>query len=435
MFFIIGILSISSCRKPDADLGLELLPGDELGVVYETTSLRAFSFKQDSIRTSGLTRNLLGSYLDPQFGVVKTGIVTQFRMSSSNVGAGQDTAGLVADSLVLSLVFDPTNYGYGGLGAQRFEVRELSGTLSVDTLYYSDDVPEVIEEDLVADHVGAIVPKPFDQVAINGDTLVPQLRLRFDNELAGRFMNAFGTADLTDNTSFLEFFQGVHITVNNGSQVPFQDAILYFDLLHANSKLTLYYHDEFDQADLLRMFDMPVTSNSVRYTTAEIDHTQALDPSLVQTMADTNISATTLYVQALGGSRTAVRLPQLMEYADQDRILAKAELIVNVQGTYNPYLTPPAQIFLFRLDEVGEEVFLPDQLGGIGTIDGNFRPASRDYRFNITRYVQGVLNGQIPNNGFELIASSSGISANRVILAGPEAEEHPMRLLLTFTTY
>ena len=99
MFFIFGSLLINGCRKPDDDLGLELLPGNELGLSGEEVPLRAYSFQQDRIRTSGLTRNLLGSYLDPQFGLVKTGIVTQLRLSSSNVGSGLDTTGLQADSL------------------------------------------------------------------------------------------------------------------------------------------------------------------------------------------------------------------------------------------------------------------------------------------------------------------------------------------------
>ena len=98
-----------------------------------------------------------------------------------------------------------------------------------------------------------------------------------------------------------------------------------------------------------------------------------------------------------------------------------------------PYLL--ARPVLFRLDPEGEEEFLPDQLGGITVIDGVYRTDSREYRFNVTRYVQGILNGQIPNNGFEMVAGSSGISANRVVLTAPRADGSGMRLLLTFTTY
>lgn len=435
MFFIIGVLFTSACKKPDADLGLELLPGDELGVATDTAAMHAFSFQEDSLRTSGLSRNLLGSYLDPQFGTVRTGIVTQLLLSSSNVGAGQDTSGLQADSLVLSLVFDLSSYAYGGLGAQKFEVFEVSEALSVDTLFYSTDVPEIVDDDLVASHSGIIAPKPLTSVVIEGDTMAPQLRIRLDHSLAERFMNAFGSPDMVNDASFLQFFKGIYITVNNGQQIPFQDGILYFDLVHPDSRATLFYHDQLDTVPILRQFALPITSNSVRYSVVEHDHDQAIDPTIIQAMSDTNPTANSLFVQSLGGSRTALRLPDIMEYSGEGRILARAELIAPVQGTFNPYLPPPNQIFLFRLDSVGEEVFLPDQLSGVGTIDGNYRSQSREYRFNITRYVQGVLNGQIPNNGLEMVAGSSGISANRVVLAGPGTGNDRMRLLLTFTTY
>lgn len=428
-------LFITACRKPDADLGLELLPGDELGVATDTAFIHAFSFTEDRLRTSGLSRNLLGSYLDPQFGTVRTGIVTQLLLSSSNVGAGQDTSGLQADSLVLSLVFDPTNYAYGGLGSQKFEVFEVNETLSVDTLYYSDDVPEIVDDDLVASHSGIIAPKPLTSVLIEGDTMAPQLRIRLDHSLAERFMNAFGSPNMVNDAAFLQFFKGIYITVNNGQQIPFQDGILYFDLVHPDSRATLFYHDQLDTVSILRQFSLPITSNSVRYTVVEHVHDQAVDPAIIQAMTDTIQAANTVFVQALGGSRAALRFPGIMEYGTEGRILARAELIAPVQGSFNPYLPPPSQLFLFRLDSLGDEVFLPDQLGGVGTIDGNYRSQAREYRFNITRYIQGVLNGQIPNNGLEMVAGSSGISANRVVLAGPGEGDYRMRLLLTFTTY
>ena len=119
-------IAVSGCKKPEDDLGLDLLPGDPLGVLIDTNTLRAYTFEDTTIRTSGLTRQLLGSYLDQQFGLVKAGIVTQLRLSSNNIGFGQDNSGLVADSLVLSLAFDGANYAYGNLNAQVFQAFELT---------------------------------------------------------------------------------------------------------------------------------------------------------------------------------------------------------------------------------------------------------------------------------------------------------------------
>lgn len=432
---VLVVLTIASCRKPDEDLGLDLLPGDPLGVVVDTFELHAFTFADTSVRTSGLSAQLLGSYMDPQFGLVKASTVAQLRLSAINIGLGDDNSGLVADSLVLALPFNGVNYGYGNYDAQTFQVFELDEDLSQDSSYRSDRIPQIINEDLVVAHNGRIVPRPLSSAIIVGDTLDPQLRIPLSLELAERFLDAFGTGDLANSDAFVDFFRGVYITVDNPDQQPFQGGILYFNLTSSAAKATLYYRDNNDQPDLTRTVDFPINSNSVRYTVMEHDPTHAIDPVLTMALQDSTAPSSTVHVQTLGGLRTAIRMTDLLELNDSEQILAKAELVVPVQGSYYPYYPPPATLFLFRQDSTGADVFLPDQLAGLGAIDGNYRESERAYHFNITRYVQRVLNGTYDNTGFEIVPGSGGVSANRVVLSGPAAAQDPMRLRLTFTTY
>jgi hypothetical protein len=434
---IVGVvLSLVACKKPDEDLGLDLLPGNPLGTTVETTSLRAFTVEDTVVRTSGLSRQLLGSYVDPQFGTVKAGLVAQIRLSVNNVGLGQDNSGLVADSIVLALPFDGANTYYGNLDPQVFEVYEITDDLSVDSLYYSDRVPGFSADDLVADRGGSITPRPTLRPVVGSDTLAPQLRIRLSNELAGRFLAAFGTSVMTDNTAFLQFFKGLYVTVNNGPQLPFEQGVLYFNLLNTASKVTLYYKDTVSSdPELPRKFDLPINQNSVRYSVTEFDRSTAVDPGLNAALADTSLPAPATYVQAMGGLRTGILLPNIMEFANTNKTLAKAELVLPISGTYNAFLGPPTQLFIFRRDSLGKDVFLPDQLAGIGAINGNYSASERSYRFNITRYVQGLLNGSIPSTGLELVPGSSGVSVNRAVLAGPTQAEGGMHLQLTFTTY
>jgi hypothetical protein len=430
------VLLLQACRKPEQDLGLDLLPGDPLGLRLETNEVQAYTFIPEPIRTSGLTRNLVGSYRDPVFGSVRAGIVAQLRLGANNVGIGQDNSGLVADSMVLALGFDGINFAYGNLNPQVFQVYELSESLSVDSIYETDDVPEYLSQDLVQDRGGRLVPRPLEQPVINGDSLQPQLRMRLDRALAQRILNGFGTPDLADNIAFLEFFKGVYVTVDNGAQLPFQEGILYFNLLNVTSKATIYYRNTLVSDTVPLTFDLPINQSSVRYTVAEHDHQLALDPGLGSALADSTAPAPFAYVQALGGLRTAIRFPDIRRFADERLALAKAELIVPVPGTYNALLAPPQQLFMFRKDTItGNDVFLPDQSGGVGSIDGAYRSEAREYRFNITRYIQAVLSGTVPDNGVELVAASNGVTANRVVLSGPQHPERPMVLNLTFTTY
>jgi len=430
------VILIGACRKPDEDLGLELLPADGLGLLEDTATMHAYTFRDTAVRTSGLTRNLVGSYLDQEFGFVRTGIVTQLRLSSNNVGTGViDANALQADSIVLSLAFDGINYAYGNLDAQTFEVHEITTTLSVDSSYHTDDIPEFVSEDLCFSHGSTVTPDPLNYAQVGGDSLLPQVRIRLRNDLAVRFLQAFGTSSLVDNASFQEFFKGLYITVNNGQQLPFRQGLLYFSLINGASKAVLYYKDPNAEPDVQRTFELLINSNAVRYTVAEHDYSQAIDPGVNNALADSSAPAFKTYVQSLGGLRTAIRFPYLMNYAGGGRILSKAELIAPVEGSYNGFQPPPNQLFLFRKDSLGADAFLPDQLGGIVAIDGTYNATDRLYRFNITRYINDILTGETPNTGVEIVSGSNGVSGNRVILAGPAKEQNGMRLHLTFTTY
>src|SRR5690606_32968449 len=174
----------------------------------------------------------------------------------------------------------------------------------------------------------------------------------------------------------------------------------------------------------------PINQNSVRYTVAEFDPAQALDPALPHALdlADTTAEAPLNWVQALGGVRTAIRFPHLMELADEGRLLARAELVLPLAGGDSPFLPPPSQLFIFRKDSTGADVFLPDQLSGSVGIGGLLDANAREYRFNITRYVQAVLAGELPNTGVEVVPGSNGISVNRAVIAGPAHAQRPMHL-------
>ena len=430
----LAIAVLQGCRKPEDDLGLELLPGEPLGLVADTAVMHGFTFQDSAVQTSGLSRNLVGSYVDPDFGALKASLVAQLRLTSNNIGQGQDTSGLVADSIVLALAFESSATHYGDLSTQRFVVQELSASLSVDTVYHSDDRPEVFTDDLVALHRGEITPDPTSNVVLANDTVVPQVRIPLRLDLAERFLNAFGTSSMVDNPSFLDFFKGVKVSVENGSQAPNQGGILYINTIGNNSKVTVYYHDVNNQPELLRSLDLIMSASGVRYTTVERDRSQAVTPGLIEALIDQSAPSEALYLQTLGGSRAALRFPDLPERLEPGKALSKAELIVPVRGSFHPFQTPPGTLLLFRKVD-GSDTFLPDQLNGVTGIGGTYDADERNYRFNITRYALQVMNGTLPDDGLVLVASSAGVSANRAILCGPDHPDTPMRLLLTFTTY
>lgn len=432
----LALLVIIGCKKPEDDIGLEVLdPSDALGtVVVDTSTVLAWSREPDPTGTSGLSRNLLGAYLDPDFGSVYAGIVAQVRLKSENVGSGSAGDALECDSVVLSLAFDASTSGYGNLDEQTFQVFRLAEDLYTDSTYTSAHVPGIIPDNLVRDPRGSFTPQPGVKPFIGGDSLTPQVRIRLDNALGEEWLQQFGGTNFVDNPAFLQYFKGLMVLPVDEPQAPYQRGVLYFNTLSQDSKVTLYYRNVTDQ-DTTEV-EFPINTSSVRYTVGRFGHDRAVRPGLAAQLQDSTLGQQRIYLQALNGLVGELRFPHIGDYAAQGlRALAKAELVLPVDGPYYPAYAPPAQIFPFRKNAEGADAVLPDQAGNVNLVGGIFDPVAKEYRMVVTQWMQGVLNGDYANTGLSLVPSSRGVSVNRVILAGPAHATSPLKLRLTFTTY
>jgi hypothetical protein len=432
---LFGAALFTGCQKPEDDLGLGVLdPNDALETgVIDTTRILAWTVEAEPVRTSALSRNVLGSYLDPDFGLVHCSIVTQVRLSGNNVGQGDTVANLVCDSLVLGLVYDAQAYGYGARDAQSFRVFRLNEDLSTDSTYDADHVPAILPEDLVSTPRPNFAIDPYSRPYINGDSLNPQLRIPLQRDLGQELLNLWGGDTVANNDAFVPYFKGLMITPGEEASTPLQQAALYFNLLSADTKLTLYYHHVVTLDT--RSFDFIINTSCVRYTAARFAHSHALQPGLPAALADSTLGQQTFYVQALGGTRGELRFPSLDQYVNTDlRSLAKAELVMPLANTYYPLYEPPTQLFLFRKDDDGN---VPDlsQIYLVNQQASTYDPIAREYRFIITAWAQKVINGDLPNTGLSVFPGGGSVSVNRVSLAGPEHPTVPMKLRLTFTTY
>jgi hypothetical protein len=425
----LGLFVSQGCKKPEDDLGLSVLdPADTLSTTRtDTVSIIAWPRTDDSVRTSGLSADLVGSYLDERFGAVTTATVTQFRLSVNNVGPADPS--LACDSVILALAFadDPV---YGDLDPQTIKVFRLAEDLSPDSIYTSDRLPVTDAQDLVQGSPRSFTPSPSTGPVIAGDTLVPQVRIPLNTDLGNEFLSQWGQATLADNASFLTYFKGLYIAPDNGAQPPLQAGVWRFNLLSGASKMTLYYHNGDGTAST---FDFIIGTGAARYTYAGFDHAAATIPGVPEALLDTTAGQVETYVQAMGGIRTEVRFPTLSLYAGSTlQAVAKAELVMPISDVdFHPTYVPPPYVFLLRKADDGGDRLLPNE----GETGYAYDPEAEEYRMNITRYVQEVINGTYPNTGLSLVSGSNGVSVNRATLSGPDRPDRPMRLVLTFTTY
>ncbi len=426
---LFGLFASEGCKKPEDDLGLSVLdPADTLGTIRtDTVSIVSWTRPGDSVQTSGLSANEIGSYLDPQFGKVSTGTATQLRLSVNSVGPAD--ASLICDSLVLSLAYSSVDPIYGSSTAQSIRVYRLDEDLTTDSIYRSNRAPVWINQDLVKDPTRQFAPFPLDSPMVGGVRVTPQLRIQLDTVLGNALLEQWGGANVADNTAFLAFFKGLYVVPDDQGQPD--GGVWRFNLLSGASKMTLYYHS--DTQPVTTPFDFVIGSGSVHYTHVVFDHGAATVPGVPQALSDITLGQQTTYIQSMGGLRPEIRFPHLDRYANTNlHTLAKAELIISVNNDDADSYPPPSQLFALRKDAEGVDRFLPDQ---DATIGGLYDATAKEYRFNMTRWVQGIINGTYANTGLSFVPAGTGITVNRAALAGPQNPTNPMKLVLTFTTY
>ncbi len=414
-----------SCEEPDI-VGLEVQPpNDKMDVVFcDTITLVAYSVKEDSIRTDETVYNLLGSNYDPMFGKNSAGFYSQFRLSSNNANFGSNP---VLDSIVLSLLYKGI---YGDTSAQQtVKVYELDENIYKDSVYYSNREILTTGTTLASK---TFVPNLKDSVIVGGVKESPQLRIRLSDALGQRFLNASGSTSLSDNTNFLEFFKGIYVTTLPASGTG---AIMYFDMLNSLSKITLYYQN--DTTDSLKY---NFVSNELCARINHFNHSkyQYADPYLrSEVSGDTTKGDSILYIQSMAGLKIRIQYPYIRDLIKNGRIaINKADLIVAIDNNDAslPDYTPPPQLVLLE-EKDGLIRFLLDQYEGMSYYGGVYNSSKKEYKFNIARHIQQVVDGIKENIGLYLVVwlADRPNKANRVVLNGTKRQNGNLRLQLTYT--
>lgn len=415
-----------SCND-DGSVGLDLLPNaDGIGVFQiDTFTLRSMSIREDSLPSQLPPRFVLGEVQDPLFGKSEASIAYQVRLINENNNLGTN---ITVDSLVLSLNIE----GYYGdtSDALLIEVFELDQTIFRDSTVYSNQPPTFKPTPLASFNY---TPRPSQTVPVNeprvnnSDTTfvyAPLLRVPLGPELAARLVNASGTADLQNNTNFLNFFKGLYVRatrVGNGV-----GSTLYLTGVSARNGLFLYYKSDGQR----RRFDMLIANESARQNYFRFD----LNGSTVgNVLGDSSTSIQETYVQAGGSVKTLLFMPYLRELVRDFHVAVnKAEIeFTLIPGSGDAPFSPPSRLFLLIADSLGKNsaTLIPDFVEPY--YNGNF--AGGKYKFVITRYVQRLLQTNNPDFGLVLLPERSISAVSRVVLGSSNHPLYKPRLVITFT--
>ena len=318
---------ILNCKKDENFIGTEIQNEDINVSKIDNFTIQTYTTLADSLRADEISISTLGSMNDMVMGKTNSSFFTQLRLPVDNVnfsGAGPLT-NIVLDSVVLSLEYKDH---YGSLDAQTFEVFQVGQDIEIDSAYYNGKSFTNLGTDLVKAGTQTQIPDPSSTVYANGDTLPAQLRIKLDNSFGQSILNESGNSTLSDNESFAQFMKGIEVKANNPGQATGEGAILLFDLLSVNSKVTLYYRDtatkdttSFDL--LINTYASRVNLNKHDYTGTQVD----------AQISDSTLGQNEVYIQGLQGVKTEVNFDDILRLRDSGIIINKAVLTMPVDFT------------------------------------------------------------------------------------------------------
>lgn len=422
LIFLISLFILQACKK-EGDIGLEQQIDEEglSGALIDTSTIRTFSVKDDSLISSRYVRNQLGEFQDPLFGNTKASIAFQAVLSQNNVNFGTNP---VLDSIVLVMgyIVDNTARYYGDTNSvMEINVQQLDEDITEDSVYYSNRVFRTKSE-----IIGTVNyrPNPKDSITVQNirdgrpDTvakLPPHLRIRLKDSFGQELLSKSGSIDLSENTVFLNTYKGFNITAKRLSG---EGGIMSFDLTNSNrSYIVLYYKNSTDTTNFI--FNI----NSVAANINRYEHNYAGTEVFTQ-LGDSTLGQTKTFIQSLAGLRGKLSFPNIKRLTDSGMVAVnKAELIVKpYMGTESPY-APIAQLSL-KARRVDNTEFI------IQT--ATYNASKKEYRLVITNYIQQYVAGKLDVKELYLEDASKQIRPNRLVLSGQNSAD-PIQLRVFYT--
>lgn len=432
---LLVLLGFISCENDPDKTGIGVIPDSEKpGIFYnDTTTVIIHSVYYDSVKTSNTAKSMLGSYLDPVFGLHTVGIVTQVRLSTVSLNFGENP---VLDSIVLSL-----EYTFGQLGSTRrifsygdtstlqtIKVFEIDEDLHIDSVYYSNHIPQIKPSELAS---VVTTFKPRDSVMVDTVKVKAQLRLRLSDDFGNQILNAPAEAKQSVD-GFLKFMKGLYIVpqpVNNGG------ALVFFDLLAIPSRLTLYYKNNSGERKSYVFF---INSQCARYMTFQRDYTLASPEFREQLEGDSTLGREQFYLQGLGSVEARVSFPFISDWAlNQKILLNEARLVFYNSDTTTGFL-PPFELYLGKRNEKGVYEILPDEYDGTTYFGGQYNPKTGGYHFRITQTLQKIISGQLENRPLIMGVTNGSIIPARAVIIGTSPSDSILykqraKLILKYT--
>ena len=438
MCVVLLLFHLSACKDPVITDRSNTLDFQTFNLLHiDTCTVMINTVPDRPLLSSGVSSGVLGSMNDVFFGNTFAGVYAQ--CLTLNGATSTTFAGKTLDSAVLIMPYVSKTSKYGKCDKPiDIVVYELSQDMIPGTTYYANDAFNVYGQSIGQrlNFVPNLVDSqyfvnPLVSPYVPSQNQSPMLRVRLSNAFANKLMSTPDSVLLASLT-FIEYFKGLYITTNP-SKVG--NGVVSVNLGSNNSNINLYFHTTSGRDTLLYQF--PISTYGV--TVNHFDHYYG--NTLVQTaLSNPNINGDKVgYVQAGGGTKLKVRLPYLTNLPKNIGI-TKAELIMPILDTLlsDPSYTSSPSLTMYRVDtHDSTEALNYQNNSGVAYLTTRLDNNGRSYLcyvFNLTEYVQKVLNGVYLDDKAYYVGFSYTVRGDRtIILNDPAKLSTQCKLKITYT--
>jgi hypothetical protein len=421
--FISLFLLNLSCQKIDATtMGRDLIPGVDNVNTFDTTLevITDVRFLTDSTGASYLDDQALGVMEDPEFGRTTANMFFEVLPPSPGSDPFTNKDSLVAiDSVILSLGYRSV---YGDSTSREiftvYEVSQLADYRDTVAVYPAagPDIPVIrtLSQPFLVDFNTLNEPK---MVRPGKDTLRAVnnvLRIPLNVTFGERLFNFDTSAAYKTDSAFRTYFKGLAIKPDTNAS-PYKKGLAYFNLLDPNSRLIVYYRFKKDNVVDTSLAEFAFDDfRSVHRSgffgrSANTIIRNPAGSNYLNNVADAETNQEKLYIQSSPGSYASIYVPGLDNLSN--RLVYKAELIVEVEPSVDNHIFTPPILFLDLMDSANQRFktiqndFVGDPSRGSFNVQifGGAVKLNK-YTFDISRHIQGIVTRNNPVYSYRLYA-------------------------------
>lgn len=430
---LIGLFLFASCKDSNT-IGLDLDKADQIqGTLMDSATVTSQTLKDDVTSGVSLVRYPMGFMTDDVFGTSSASIAMAIAIPNATYSTYKFGPNAVIDSAVLVLPYTSQVYGDTTTSVYSVNVQHLTNDLSKEKAYPTDaNWPVDVSIGTFSGKIKPTTKTSITSIVTGGpDTLVkvvPQMRIKLTNSFIQTNILNKDSLTLSNANNFFKSFGGLKVSATSSNK----GGIMFFNFAGTDGKLEIYYKRPNATTPTTKdtvAVNFPI-GGGLGPVTASVNHvySQVISDQLGANSPATNVT----YLQALAGLKNKIAFPYLKNFlADLKKpanggnpntraIINKAELVIDLSaGTDVLPFNAAQRLALYRFDIAGQRVNVPDNDNSIQNVyagdpralgealfGGYFDSVKQRYIFNVTSYIQDLMDGKTPDYGTFLAPSS-----------------------------